>query len=107
MSRRRSSGRPWCDIADDRDPGAGLGLGADPRPGPARARSWAREPRILLTPVRNALVALPEDVDLELAVAVWEAFAEGSSDELDVDPLRWTGPAVTAFDEDPSTSLVH
>jgi hypothetical protein len=66
-----------------------------------------KRPQILLTPVRNALVALPEDVDVDLAVAVWEAFAEGSSDELDVDPLRWTGAEVAAFDEDPSTSLVH
>lgn len=64
-------------------------------------------PQILLVPVRNALVALPENVDVDLAVAVWEVFAEGSSDELDVGPLRWTGTGIAAFDEDPSTSLVH
>jgi hypothetical protein len=64
-------------------------------------------PQILLAPVRNALVALPEDVDEDLAVAIWEAFAEGSSDELDVDPLRWTGTGVAALDEDRSTSIVH
>jgi len=64
-------------------------------------------PQILLTPVRNALIALPEDVDVDLAVAIWKAFAEGSGDELDVDPLRWTGTRVAALDDDPVGSLVH
>jgi len=65
-------------------------------------------PSLLLTPVRNALVALPEDVEVDLAVAIWESFAEGCHDELDVDPLRWTGSAVIAFAENPDThELVH
>lgn len=63
------------------------------------------EPRTLLTPVRNALVSLPEEVDMEVAVAVWEVFADGSADELDIDPLRWTGSTVIAYDEEPSTLL--
>lgn len=58
-------------------------------------------PRILLTPVRNALIALPDDVEMDLAVAVWDAFAEGCADELDVDPMRWTGSGVVAFHEEP------
>jgi hypothetical protein len=56
-------------------------------------------PRTILTPVRNALVALPDDVDAELAVAIWDAFSEDAADELDIDPLHWTGSAITRFDE--------
>jgi hypothetical protein len=63
------------------------------------------EPRTLLTPVRNALVSLPETVDLDLAVAMWEVFADGSADELDIEPLRWTGSTVIAYDEEPSSLL--
>lgn len=63
--------------------------------------------QILLAPVRNALVALPETVDADLAVAIWEAFAEGSSDELDVDPLRWDGTSITTLDEASSRARVH
>jgi hypothetical protein len=65
-------------------------------------------PRLILTPVRNALVVLPEDVDVDLAVAIWEAFAEGCHDELDVDPLRWTGTALVALGDDMAErELVH
>lgn len=53
-------------------------------------------PRTLLTPVRNTLIAMPEDLDVELAVAVWAAFAEEGGEELDVDPLYWTGTTVAA-----------
>ena len=58
-------------------------------------------PRILLTPVRNALIALPDDVEMDLAVAIWDAFAEGCADELDIDPMRWTGSSVVAFHDEP------
>jgi hypothetical protein len=58
-------------------------------------------PRMLLTPVRNALVALPRSVDVEFAVQVWETFAEGCADELDIDPLSWDGRTVTAFGSAP------
>ena len=58
-------------------------------------------PRMLLAPVRNALIALPEDVEMDLAVAIWDTFAEASPDELDVDPLRWTGSGVVAFLDEP------
>ncbi len=57
------------------------------------------EPRVILTPVRNSLVALPEDVDEALAVAIWEAFSEDAQDELDIDPLFWTGSAITGLDD--------
>ena len=53
-------------------------------------------PRILLAPVRNTLVALPEDVDPDLAFRLWDAIAEGCHDELDLNPLRWTGTTVVA-----------
>jgi hypothetical protein len=59
------------------------------------------EPRTLLTPVRNALVALPRDVDIEVAALVWETFAEAGADELDVGPLSWDGRIVTAFGAGP------
>jgi hypothetical protein len=52
-------------------------------------------PRVLLAPVRNTLLALPDDVDDSLAFDLWEAITEGAHDELEVDPLRWTGSTVT------------
>ncbi len=54
-------------------------------------------PRILLAPVRNTLVALPDDVDDDLAVDLWHAIADGAHDELDVEPLRWTGSTVASL----------
>ena len=61
-------------------------------------------PRLLLAPVRNTLVALPDDVDPELAFRMWEAIAEGCNDELDLNLLRWTGTTVVA-DGDDTTGL--
>ena len=40
-----------------------------------------------------------------MVVSLWEVFAEGSNDELDIDPLRWTGSTVIAYDEEVSTLL--
>jgi hypothetical protein len=51
-------------------------------------------PRVLLAPVRNTLLALPDDVEDDLAFDLWQAIAHGAHDELDVDPLRWTGATV-------------
>lgn len=51
-------------------------------------------PRVLLAPVRNTLLALPDDIEDGLAVDLWQAIAHGAHDELDVDPLRWTGSTV-------------
>jgi len=51
-------------------------------------------PRVLLVPVRNTLLVLPDDVDDSLAVDLWQVIAHGAHDELDVDPLRWTGSTV-------------
>jgi hypothetical protein len=62
---------------------------------------------VLLTPVRDALIALPEDLDVDLAVAIWEAFAEGGHDELDVDPLCWTGSQVVAVDDGVDVLPIH
>jgi hypothetical protein len=61
-------------------------------------------PRLLLAPVRNTLLALPEDVDDDLAFDLWEAIAHGARDELDVEPLRWTGSIVTLIG-DPAVGL--
>ncbi|HSL77388.1 MAG TPA: hypothetical protein VK867_10595 [Candidatus Limnocylindrales bacterium] len=57
-------------------------------------------PRVLLAPVRNTLLALPEDVDEGLVVDLWQAIANGAHDELDVDPLRWTGSTVASIGDD-------
>ena len=51
-------------------------------------------PRVLLAPVRNTLLALPDGVEDGLAIDLWQAIAQGAHDELDVDPLRWTGSTV-------------
>lgn len=55
------------------------------------------EPKLLLAPIRNTLIALPDDVDGDLALDVWHALADGAHDELDVDPMCWTGTAVVAI----------
>ncbi|HUP54435.1 MAG TPA: hypothetical protein VM408_02920 [Methylomirabilota bacterium] len=57
-------------------------------------------PRVLLAPVRNTLVALPEDVEPEMAFRMWDAIAEGCHDELDLNLLRWTGTTVVADGDD-------
>lgn len=56
-------------------------------------------PRVLLAPVRNTLLALPDDVDDGLAFELWLAIADGAHDELAVDPLRWTGSTVALIGE--------
>ena len=63
-------------------------------------------PRLLLAPVRNTLVALPDDVDPELAFRMWDAIAEDCHDELDLDLLRWTGSTVVA-DGDETLGLAN
>lgn len=55
------------------------------------------DPRVLLTPVRNTVVALPDDVDPDIAYDIWDALAHGAHDELDVQPLRWTGSTITTL----------
>jgi hypothetical protein len=57
-------------------------------------------PRLLLAPVRNTLVALPDDVDPDLVFRLWEAIVEGCHDELDLSLLRWTGTTVVANGDD-------
>lgn len=52
-------------------------------------------PRVLLAPVRNTLLALPDDVEAAVTIDLWAPIAGGAHDELDVDPLRWTGSAIT------------
>ena len=64
------------------------------------------DPRVLITPVRNTLVALPETVAADLVIDLWSAIADGRHDELDIDPLRWTGSDVVAIG-DRSPHPVH
>lgn len=56
-----------------------------------------RVPRTLLAPVRNTVIALPEDAEVELAIGVWQALADGAHDELEVDPMRWTGRTIVSI----------
>ena len=49
-----------------------------------------------------------DELDIDLALAVWGAFADGSPDELDVEPMRWTGSTVAMLEDDPVGSpIVH
>jgi hypothetical protein len=64
------------------------------------------EAKTLLAPIRNTLIALPDDVDADLAIGVWHALADGAHDELDIEPLRWTGSAVVAM-ADRAAGLVN
>lgn len=57
------------------------------------------DPCILLAPVRNTLFALPDTVDPERILDLWSAIAGGAHDALDLDPLRWTGSAVVAYQD--------
>lgn len=54
------------------------------------------EPRVLLTPIRNTILSLPQDVDAEAARRLWWALADGAHDVLDVDPLLWTGSDIAS-----------
>jgi hypothetical protein len=55
--------------------------------------------------VRNTLLALPDDVEVEVAMDVWAAIADGAHDELDVEPLRWTGATVALLADDKTVGL--
>jgi hypothetical protein len=60
-------------------------------------------PRLLMTPVRNAVISLPDDVDAETAKLLWWAMTDGAHDVLDVDPVLWTGSdIVSIWEEQPS-----
>ena len=60
------------------------------------ARIIGSEPRVLITPVRNMLIALPATVDPDVIEDLWDVIAGGRHDELDIDPLCWTGVDVVA-----------
>ena len=62
-------------------------------------------PRVLLAPVRNTLLAVPPDIEAELAFDLWAAIAEGAHDELEIDPLRWTGSTVTLLADQTTVGL--
>ena len=95
-NRRGSTGEHVPDgfeTLGDPVPGLGLVARASRR---CWARSSARRPRLLLAPIRNTLLAVPEEVDLDFVALLWSAVADGASDELDIPPLRWTGSAVVS-----------
>lgn len=54
-------------------------------------------PRLLLAPIRNTMLALPDDADFEVVLGLWAILADGARDELDVAPMRWTGQSVVAL----------
>lgn len=56
-------------------------------------------PRMLITPTRNTLISMPLDIQPDLVEDLWEVFAEGQPDELDGEPMRWTGSAVVGLGE--------
>ena len=64
-------------------------------------------PRVLLAPIRNTLLALPDDVDAELALDLWATITEGAHDELQVEPLRWTGSTVTLLADLSTVGLLN
>lgn len=73
---------------------------------PDALRSILRDqPRVLLAPIRNTILALPEDVEWEIAVDLWDSLADGANDELEVEPLRWTGSSVVAMGDRRSQGL--
>lgn len=47
------------------------------------------EPKVLLAPVRNHVIALTMEVTIETCSTVWAAFADGAHDELDVPLYFW------------------
>lgn len=55
------------------------------------------EPRVLLAPVRNHLIALTMGVTIETCSTVWAAFADGAHDELDVPLYFWEGGQVQRY----------
>jgi hypothetical protein len=64
-------------------------------------------PRVLLAPIRNTLLALPDDVEAGLLFDLWEAITEGAHDELDIDPLRWTGSTVALLADMTTVGLAN
>ncbi|MEX2183249.1 MAG: hypothetical protein WEC14_02280 [Chloroflexota bacterium] len=62
-------------------------------------------PRLLLAPIRNTMLALPDDADLETVLTLWAILADGARDELDVAPMRWTGQSVVALGDELSQGL--
>jgi hypothetical protein len=64
-------------------------------------------PRVLLAPIRNTLLALPDDVDADLALDLWEAITDGAHDELEVEPLRWTGSTVALLGDVTTVGLAN
>ena len=64
-------------------------------------------PRVLLAPVRNTLLALPDDVAAGLVLDLWEAIAEDAHDELETEPLRWTGSTVALLADVATVGLAN
>ena len=55
------------------------------------------EPRLLLAPVRNTLVAVPDAAPEDFVEDLYLAIAGGAPDALDPRVLRWTGRAVVGL----------
>jgi hypothetical protein len=65
------------------------------------------EPRVLLAPVRNHLIALTMDVTLDTCSTIWAALADGAHDELDVPLYFWEDRQVLRYIGAPDGEIVH
>jgi hypothetical protein len=65
------------------------------------------EPRVLLAPVRNHLVALSMEVTLDICSTVWAALADGAHDELDLALYFWEDGQVRRYLGAPEGEIIH
>jgi hypothetical protein len=65
------------------------------------------EPRVLLAPVRNHLVALTMDVTIDTCSTIWAALADDAHDELDVPLYFWEDGLVTRYLGAPGGEIIH
>jgi|GEM_PF-1642535 len=65
------------------------------------------EPRVLLAPVRNHLIALSMDATIESCSSIWAALADGGNDELDVPLYFWEDGQVLKYLGASDGEIVH
>jgi hypothetical protein len=65
------------------------------------------QPRVLLAPVRNHVVALTMDATLDVCSTMWAALVDGAHDELDVPLYFWEGGQVLRDLGAPQGEIIH
>jgi hypothetical protein len=65
------------------------------------------QPRVLLAPVRNHVVALTMDATLDICSTMWAALADGAHDELDLPLYFWEGGQVRRFLGAADSEVIH